>query len=844
MFRKLQARFILVVLALAFGTGMVASTPKITSATGELDSYVEGRIDALIAQMTLEEKISMIGGSDYMDTNPVPRLGIPSIHMTDGPVGVRDVQGRPTTSFPAGIAMGASFDPNLIKQVAKAMADETRFYGKNMLLGPCVNLSRQPFGGRNFESFGEDPFLTSQLAKSYVQGVQGQNVLASVKHFALNEQETDRMSIDVQADLRAMFELHFPAFKTAIDAGSWTVMASYNKVGGHHATENEFLLKTILKERWGFKGFVVSDWESVHSVVEAANNGLDLEMPKGLYFGPDLIKAVQDGLVAETTINDKVRRLIRAMYVVGIMEPWRVPAVAAPVGPGEIHNALARKLAQESTVLLKNQDRILPLRFDKVKKLAVIGPNAAIARTGGGGSSHVNASNAVSPLKALQTRYGRIFEIQYALGTRLPPDLEVIPSQYLRPSLDSKVTGLHGEYFQNVELAGPPSLSRIDAEIDFNSDALRASGFKDHFSIRWTGFLRVPTSGLYKLSTLSDDGVRLFVDDKEIISNWTHHGSTADHAEIELEAGRDYAIRLEYFQSLLGVKIQFGWTPPNAESLLAEAVRVASESDVALIFVGMGNDESEGFDRPHMDLPEGQNELIKAVVAANPNTVVILNGGNPVRMGQWINQVRGVLHVWYPGQAGADSTVDLLMGLANPSGKLPVTFIKRWEDSAAYGNYPGEHGKVEYKESIFLGYRHADARNIEPEFPFGFGLSYTEFAFSNLHVEIVSASVKNPKIRVYFDVLNTGAVAGAEVPQLYVGEMNPILARPVKELKSFQKIYLLPREKRSVRMDLDRTSFAYFDAEKMEWKIKPGKFKISVGSSSRDLVLSEDVILR
>ena len=797
----------------------------------------EKRIDDLISQMTLVEKVDMLSGINEFDTKPLPRLGIPAIKMTDGPLGVRN---GPHTAFPAGIAMAASFDPQLVGQVSSAIADEARAMGRNMLLGPCVNISRQPFGGRNFESFGEDPFLTSQLAVSYIHGVQNQHVLASVKHFALNDQEQDRMTIDVKADLRTMFEIHFPAFKAAVDAGSWTVMASYNKLNGHWASENDFLLNTVLKGLWNFQGFVVSDWGATHSTVLAANSGLDLEMPSGDFFNAELVKAVQDGLVSENLINDKVRRLLRAMFAIGIMDPTQVNPLPAALGPdSREHRDLALKAAQESLVLLKNNDSLLPLR--NLKTVAVIGPNAAIARTGGGGSSQVDPLYSVTPLQGLRDRLGRDVRVLYAMGAPLPDEVPTIPSMNLRPQIHSKVNGLKAEYYAGTDLTGKPLFSRVDQTVDFKFNDVNDPRLQNNFSVRWTGFLIPDQSGVYKISTVSDDGVRLYLNGRQMINNWTDHGETVDSFEVTLTAGKTYALRLEYYQAGGDSHITLGWET-SAQNILAQAVLAAKQADVAVLFMGLSrNLESEAVDRTSFDLPVGQVELINAVAKANPRTVVVMNSGNPVPMSGWINQVKSVLQVWYTGQETGHAIADVLVGNINPSGKLPVTFLKRWEDSPAYGNYPGQNGEVHYSEGIFVGYRHFDAKNILPEFPFGYGLSYTNFSFHDLNIQ--NLNTKMAKADLSFQVTNTGSVAGAEVAQLYVGEHSPLVPRPVRELKAFQKVWLAPGETKTVVLHLDQTSFAYFDANDMRWKINPGLFRLEIGSSSRDLFLEKDIEL-
>lgn len=808
------------------------------SLAGLLNFQTESRIDTIVSQMTLEEKVAMLGGHEEFDTRPLPRLGIASIRMTDGPIGIRNGQ---QTAFPSGISMGATFDPILIRDISVAIADEARAIGRNMVLGPCVNISRNPFGGRNFESFGEDPYLTSQLAVSYIHGVQGQNVLASVKHFALNEQEYERMTVNVKADLRTMFEIHFPAFKAAVDAGSWTVMASYNKVNGHWASENDFLLNKVLKGMWNFQGFVVSDWGATHSTAKAANAGLDLEMPAGDNFGDNLVVAVQNGEVQESLIDDKVRRILRSMFAVGIMNPEAVKPAPPPLGPtSPEHRQLALKAAQESIVLLKN-DNILPLNF---KSVAVLGPNAAVARTGGGGSSQVDPLYSITPLQGLTNRLGSKTAITYAMGASLPGETPVIPSMNLRPGKSTVQKGLKAEYFNNKNLKGTPILTRVDENVNFDFYTLNDPRLQHNFSVRWTGFVTATESGRYKISTWSDDGVRMYFENRKVIDNWTDHGLSRDSFEVVLTAGKTYAIRLEYYQAEGNGTIGLGWDIP-AEQNLARAINLAKNAEAAILFVGLSNNlESEGIDRDSFELPADELNLIKAVAAVNPNTIVVMNSGNPVPMGTWIKQVKAVVQVWYAGQEGGHAIADVLTGAVNPSGKLPVTFMKRWEDSPAYGNYPGTNGEVEYAEGIMVGYRHFDAKNIAPEFPFGFGLSYTKFAFHNLQITVADGSSKNPRVQVQFQLTNTGLVAGAEVAQVYVSEQAPVVLRPPQELKAFEKVFLAPGETRTVTATLDAASFAYFEPESMQWKVQPGAFEVRAGSSSRDLPLRQSIRLQ
>ena len=823
-------------LGLMLGLGVLASQ---SVSPASITDPVETRIAALIGQMTLEEKVSLLGGTGF-DTKPIPRLGIPSISMTDGPIGVRN---GPNTAFPAGIAMGASFDPELVRDVAKAIADETRAIGKNMLLGPCVNINRHPFGGRNFESYGEDPFLSSTLAASYVRGIQGQNVLASVKHFAVNDQEHERLTVDVRVDARTLFEIHLPAFKSAVDAGSWSVMSAYNKVNGYYAAENDILLNRVLKGMWGFKGFVVSDWGGTHSTVESANNGLDLEMPTGEYFGDRLLAAVRNGQVSESVINDKVRRLLRAMFAVGLIDPSLAPKLPAPVKANSPeHKALARRVAQESAVLLKNEGA-LPLDENRIRTIAVLGPNSDATKTAGGGSSQVDPDPAsvVTPLQGLRNRLGNRIRHVRAMGF---PSFTPIPGTHLRTDLTTGEEGLKAEYFANTHLHGTPMFTRTETLLDYQYNKHNDARLKREFSVRWTGYVRSPYDGVQKLLTYSDDGVRLFIDDKEVISNWEAHSAVVDEVEISMKAGQWYKIRLEYWQGDGEASLSLGWYPPYDASF-REAIEAARGADAAVIFAGLGDYmEGEGYDRPRFDFPRGQAGLIKAVARVNPNTIVVLASGNPLPMGEWMNDAKAIVQVWYPGQEGGNAIADVLLGRVNPSGKLPVTFLKRWEDSPAYGTYPGSNGRMEYEEGIFVGYRGFDARRIAPQFPFGYGLSYTTFGFASLNVTAEDPSVQNAKVAVEFTLTNTGARAGAEVAQVYVSEMSPTLARPPQELKGFQKVFLQPGESKRVRIELDRQAFAYFDTGVMKWVVNPGHFLVRVGSSSRDHKLQGTVELR
>jgi beta-glucosidase len=806
---------------------------------------VEARVADLLGRMTLDEKISLLSGINGMDLPANARLGIPSLKMTDGPLGVRVETGEKTTAFPAGIVSASSFDPELLGRMAAAMGVETLALGRDMLLGPCVNIARALQGGRNFESFGEDPFLAARMAEAYVKGLQSEKVLASTKHFALNNQETQRMVVDVRADERTIHEIYLPAFLAAVRAGTWTVMASYNKLNGHYASENDFLMNQVLKKDWGFKGFVVSDWGATHSTIPAANAGLDVEMPSGDFFGGGKLQAaVKEGKVAPEIVDDKARRVLRAMIGGGAFDRKESDRPAKSVVGGPEHRALALRMAEEGIVLLKN-DGVLPLD-GRIKSVAVLGPSAAAYRAGGG-SSQVPPTATIDALDGLRERAGKDLRILYELGVPMAGEISAVEKSWLSPP-EGKGSGhgLFGEYYANRELKGAPAFTRQDANIDFDwgdGGPDKRVGVDD-FSIRWTGRLRVPKDGSYELATRSDDGSRLWLDGKLIVDSWIDQAPATVSKRVELKAGRDYGLRVEYYEHAGGAMVRLGLLMTSTAEI-PKAVAAAAKSDAAIIFVGTSNDlESEGTDRSSLSLPEGQDELIKAVMAVNKRVIVVNQVGSPVLMSPWLGGVGAVVQAWYPGQEGGRAIADVLLGRVNPSGKLPVTFPKREEDASSFGNYPGQKESVSYAEGLYVGYRHFDKAGIAPQFPFGHGLSYTTFAYSDLKVVLKDPLASAPDVEVSFSVANAGPRAGAEVAQLYVHDAAPKTDRPEQELKGFRRLELAPGETKRVTLSLGKDAFAFYDAASHDWKLPPGRFTLRVGSSSRDIRLSQDLELK
>jgi beta-glucosidase len=710
----------------------------------------EKRVADLLSRMTLEEKATMLSGSGWMESAPIARLGIPAIKMADGPLGVRSwagssaITGLPgsplkvlSTSFPAGVAMAATWDPELVRREGQAIGQEVKALGRDMILGPTVNINRQPLWGRNFEGYGEDPYLAGRLGVAYIKGAQGEGVIASVKHFDANNQEFERHRIDERIDARTLHEIYLPAFKAAVEeGGAWTVMSAYNKVNGVHCAESTALLKDVLKGEFGFKGFVISDWGSTYSTAGTVNAGMDLEMPGGApmraWFAEPRTQAagngagwltaekvlaeVKAGHISQATLDDNAGRILRVIFLSGIFDH---PHLGGEAINKPDHAIVALQGATESIVLLKNTGSLLPLDQKKIHSIAVIGPNAVVARTGGGGSSKVEPFYTVSPLDGIRARAGRGIEVKSALGV-----------------------GMDGE-----------------------------------------------------------------------------------------DPAQD--------------------TPEARAGLLKEAVDAAAHADVAVVVVGRYSEiERENFDVKTMDLPAGQDELIEAVEQANPRTIVVLNTGDPVTMTKWIDKTPALLDMWYGGQAAGVALSAILFGDANPSGKLPVSFPKDFKDTPAFGHYPvsdlGENLKVDYAEGIYVGYRYYDTRNVEPLFPFGFGLSYTKFEYSGLTVTpyISAGKAGLTGAVVSLKVRNTGTRAGAEVVELYVHDGHSKIDRPVHELKGFRRVELKPGETQTVGFTLDRSALSYWSPDKKAWVADPGTFEIQVGASSRDIRLRAPLALK
>ncbi|MEE8390480.1 MAG: glycoside hydrolase family 3 C-terminal domain-containing protein [Anaerolineae bacterium] len=808
------------------------------------------KIENLITQMTLEEKVSMLAGADLWHTVPVERLGIPAIRVTDGPNGARGSQARGGPSsvcFPVGIALAATWNPELVERVGMALGEETKAKGAHILLAPTVNIHRSTLNGRNFECYSEDPYLSGRMATAYVNGLQSQEVGACIKHFVCNDSEFERFTTSSEVSERALREIYLTPFRMAVrDAKPWAVMSAYNKINGTWASENPYTLLDILKGEWEFDGIVMSDWFGSNSV-DVANGGLDLEMPgPARWLGDKVLEAVKAGEVSAEVIDDKVRRLLRTIIRAGAFEQPELRPEQAIDKPE--HRRLVREAAGEAIVLLKNTNDILPLDVEKLNTLAIIGPNAKAAQVQGGGSAHVTPHYVVTPYDGILNRVGDSVQVSYEIGCTIHKASPLIDTSWLKTT-DASENGLAVEYFDNRDLSGDPVHTIVTGTTEliwFGSLMPHENIDPDKFFVRLTGTFTPPETGTFTFGLTGFGLNRLFIDGEKLINNWeTLAGREESTVEVKMVADQSYRLQVEYGWEggSRWRALRLGCTPPISPESINDAVALAAQSDVALVFAGLtGEWESEGYDRSNMELAGDQVELIEKVAAANPNTVVVLNTGSPITM-NWLDKVAAVVQAWYPGQEAGNSIADVLFGDVNPSGKLPQTFPKRIQDNPAYINYPGENGKVHYGEGIFVGYRYYDKKDIEPLFPFGYGLSYTTFAYKNLALN-ADEYMPGDEVQVSVDVENTGPRTGKEIVQLYVRDTESSLARPEKELKAFAKVTLEPGETKTVTFTLDQDALSFYDPVKKQWVAEPGEFQVLVGGSSRDIHLTECFVLK
>ncbi len=722
-----------------------------------------------------------------------------------------------------------------------------------VVLAPTINIVRTPLWGRNFETYSEDPFLAGTLGAAYVAGLQGEGVGASLKHYAVNNQEVRRMTVSARVDERTLREIYLAGFEIAVKgANPWTVMASYNRINGAYATEHDHLLGDILKGEWGYDGVVVSDWGAVHSTAPAAAGGTDLEMPgPARWFGERLLAAVGAGEVRDWRIDDAARRMVRLILRTGVLD-------GAPPPAGELrtprHRAIAARAAEEAVVLLKNEGDLLPLDPAAIRTLAVVGPNAAARRIQGGGSSEVRAGRRISILQAIGDLLGDEVRLLHADGGDNEPVPPAARPEMFSPDGERAAVGLSCEYFAATDASGEPYRSRVERRIGKLVSASAMSGMNSGLgALRWTGWFWPERDGRHEFAIRAPGEVRIALDGAVLIDSATRGVvDTLDVAgvpvlrriaAVDLLAARGYRISIDYARpadrsDLAWEQVFIGVRSPRGS--VEEAAAIAAGADAAIVIIGAASiSEGEGYDRADLDLPGDQNALVDAVVAANPRTAVVLLTGAPYAM-PWIEHVPAVLEAWLGGEEGPDAVARILFGLAEPSGRLPVSFPRRIEDTPAYPYYPGDETAV-YGEGLFVGYRHFDRAGEAPLFAFGHGLTYTRFHYRDLRAP---GEVKaGEPVEVKFTVQNIGRRPGKETAQLYVRPRGPSVERPVKELKGFAKLALAPGQQREVAMTLDARAFSFWDPARRAWIAEPGAYDLLIGGSAVDIELQSTVRL-
>lgn len=714
----------------------------------------EKRINDLLSEMTLEEKIALIHGEGIFQTGGVPRLNIPPLKFSDGPMGVRKEFARDSfiniqttddcvSYLPSNSALASTWNRKLAYKMGKVLGAEARGRGKDVILAPGINIKRSPLCGRNFEYMSEDPRLVEEMTVPLIKGIQENDVAACVKHLAANNQETNRLSVDTYMDERTLREINLPGFKAAISRGeSYTIMGAYNRLYGEHCSHSKYLLTKILREEWGYDGAVISDWGAVHDTKEAAESDLDVEMSIGpdfnnYYMADPLCKAVKSGRIKEEYIDKKVRNILRTMLRLNMLGDENKDRKPGTYNTPE-HREMILECAEESVILLKNNDNILPLNKEKIKTLAVIGQNAERLHAGGGGSAEIKALYEISPLLGLKMELGGNVDVRYAKGYYVPP--------------------------------------KEESKINWQQGSLAAAG------------------------------------------------------------GGDGPLKAQLKEEKINRK---------QEELLKEAVDLAGKTENVIIFAGLDHDyDTEGRDRKDMKLPYEQDRLIREVLKANPNTVVVIIAGSPVEMGSWSGKAKAILWTYYAGMEGGRALARVLLGDVNPSGKLAESFPRKLSDCPAHslGEF-GDYEKITYKEGVFVGYRYYDTHNVDVEFPFGHGLSYTTFEYRNMAVTVDETDKDDVAVNIRVNVKNTGKAAGAEVVQIYVADPVSYVPRPVHELKGFTKVYLEPGEEQTVTICLRKDSFGFYDENEHCFVAEPGEFEIQAGASSRDIRLKETIRL-
>ena len=802
-------------------------------------------VNTLIEKLSLEEKISLLTGFNSWYSNKIPRLRIPSIKMSDGPNGVRgdSTSGKSSACFPCPISMGSTWNKKLIKKIGTALGEEALDKDVDVLLGPTINLHRHPLGGRHFENFSEDPILAGKIAVSYVKGVQSKKVSACLKHFVANDTEFERHTVSSNLDERTLREVYLLPFEMGVKkAKAKSVMSAYNKLNNIYCSSHEELLTNILKKEWGFDGYVVSDWGAALETVENAKGGLDMEMPgPGHTWGEKLKEAVEKNKVSQELIDDKVRRILATMEFTGrIQAPENRPEKESNRKP---HRKLLRKCASEGMVLLKNEN-FLPLTSYENKTIAVIGPNAKVSQIIGGGSASLKPHYQVHPLEALK-EHVKDKNISYAKGAHTHKYLPKFDESLF---IDPK--GFKVEYFD----------SEIKQSNLLKTEILKGNKFwvfdgfakdiinreeRPNIKVRFSCEYVPDVQGIHEFEVFGIGPCFMKIDGEQIIDNandimpgeaFFSFGSEPRKSKQTLEKNKKYLIEIIYSFEGRFPAVQFGCLPPDKLNLLDEAKKLAESADILIVVAGTNSDwETEGNDRKNLELPCNQDELINQITDINSNCVVVLNTGAPVSM-SWSEKPRAIIQSWFGGQEYGNALMDIIFGKTNPSGKLPTSFPNKIEDTPAFSSYPGENSQMNYEEKLLIGHRWYEKKEIKPLFPFGHGLSYTNYEYKNLKVENEAG-----KILYSFEVSNIGKFDGKEIIQCYIGSPITDEEEPIKTLQNFKKIKLKKGQTKRIKLKLNKRNFSYWDVSSKSWKIKKGDHEILIGSSSDKILLRDKI---
>ena len=808
------------------------------------------KLKKVISNLSLEQKVSLLSGFDNWHTPDIKKYGIPKIKMSDGPNGVRGDSSTKQSSacFPSPILLGATWNEKLIKKIGSATGEEALFKDVDVLLAPTINLHRHPLGGRHFECYSEDPILTSKIACAYVSGVQSKGVAACLKHFAGNDTEYERHLVSSNIDEKTLRELYLYPFEMGIKkAKAKVVMSAYNKVNNIYCSSHDELINKILKKEWKFDGYVVSDWGAALETVENANGGLDLEMPgPAKTWGKNLVDAVKAGLVEEKKIDEKVKRILT---VAKFTDRFNRKRISERSIDKKSHRKLIKKTAIEGMVLLKNED-VLPLDRNKISNIALIGPNVKDSQIIGGGSAGLNPHYEIHPLEGVSNFLkDEKVKIHYAKGCHVDKYLPAFEKDICYVQ-GKKEKGFEVEFFRGKNFDGEP----IERKVLNGNRFWALQGFAREFldekerpelSVKFSTTYKPSISGEFEFEVFSIGLSRIKINGKELVDNWSSQkkgeaffgfACAPKRNKIKLTKGKEYLVEVEYEFEGRFPAIQFGCRPPDPKNLLEEAVKIAKQSDAVVLVVGTNSDwETEGNDRKGLGLPSDQDVLIRKVLAANKNSVLVLNTGSPVSM-PWIKSCPAILQTWFPGQEFGNALAEILFGKESPSGKLPTTYPKKLSDTPAYSCYPGKNLQMDYKEKLLVGYKWYEKKKIEPLFPFGHGLSYSKFELKK-----VSLLKKKHEIKIKVKLKNIGNFSTFETVQCYLERKTVKADTPKKKLVDFKKLKVTKDKSKKLTLKVSKRDLSEWDVKKSKWEIARGDYVIHVGTSVRDISITEEI---